>query len=150
MFDVAFADNVMEHLETPVDVLREAFRVLKPGGVFLFKTPNRNHYMPLVARMTPHRFHQYVNKLRGRSEADTFPTRYRANSARQVRRLARLTGFEVTRIDRIEGRPEYLRMSGFTYLLGALYERAVNLSARLAGLRVVLIAELRKPKLAPG
>jgi len=76
-FDLIFSDNVFEHLEQPELVLKEAMRVLKPGGRLLFKTPNRRHYMPLIARMTPHRFHQFVNRLRGRDEVDTFPTVYR-------------------------------------------------------------------------
>ena len=75
-FDVVFADNVLEHLPDPLAVFREIARVLKPGGVFLFKTPNKTHYMPTIARLTPHRFHQFVNRLRGRAEIDTFPTRY--------------------------------------------------------------------------
>ncbi len=33
MFDVVFSDNVMEHLDYPEDVLREIYRVLKPGGL---------------------------------------------------------------------------------------------------------------------
>lgn len=79
-FDLVFSDNVVEHLDMPEQVFAEVRRVLKPGGLFLFKTPNRTHYMPLIARMTPHKFHQFINRKRGRQETDTFPTRYRANT----------------------------------------------------------------------
>ena len=41
---------------------------LKPGGCFFGKTPNRNHYMPLAARLTPLSFHKWFNKKRGRPE----------------------------------------------------------------------------------
>ena len=44
-----------------------------------------------------------------------------------------------------EGRPEYLRFSAPTYLLGWLYERLVNKVPGLWRFRVLLIAELRKP-----
>lgn len=73
-FDLVFANNVLEHLRDPLSVFRAVSRVLAPGGTFLFKTPNRGHYVPLVARWTPHRFHLWFNRLRGRAEADTFPT----------------------------------------------------------------------------
>jgi SAM-dependent methyltransferase len=144
-FDVVFADNVVEHLTDPVQVFSDVHRVLKPGGVFLFKTPNKTHYMPTIARITPHRFHQFVNKLRGRAEADTFPTQYRANTVKDVRRIADAAGFEVTTVQRVEGRPEYLRLSGPTYILGAAYERLVNSTDLLAMFRILLVAELRKP-----
>jgi SAM-dependent methyltransferase len=74
-FDLVFSDNVLEHLEKPLQVFREVARVLRPGGVFLFKTPNKWHYVPAIARLTPHGFHQYVNRLRGRDEGDTHKVR---------------------------------------------------------------------------
>jgi len=48
--------------------------VLRSGGVFLFKTSNKTHYMPTIVRLTPYCFHQFVNRIRGRAEADTFLT----------------------------------------------------------------------------
>lgn len=144
LFDMVFADNVMEHLEAPEQVFLEIHRVLKPGGILLFKTPNRRHYMPLISRMTPHRFHKFINKIRGRAEVDTFPTFYRANDAGQIRRLAANTGFTLAHLETIEGRPEYLRMTAATYLAGLIYERVVNASDLLARFRIVLIVELRK------
>lgn len=145
IFDVVFSDNVFEHLEVPLQVYKEVARVLKPGGVLLFKTPNKWHYMPTIARITPHSFHLFVNRLRGRAEVDTFPTHYRSNTKAEVKRLAQQVGLQVERIERIEGRPEYLRMIWLTYLVGMFYERLVNASSRLALFRVLLIGTLRKP-----
>jgi SAM-dependent methyltransferase len=144
-FDVVFSNNVMEHIAKPEKLFVEVHRVLKPGGIFLFKTPNKNHYVPLIARLTPYWFHQYFNKLRGRSEEDTFPTLYRANSVAAVKSLASSTKFQVIQLHRIEGRPEYLRFNVLTYLIGVTYERLVNSTEMLSLFRILLIAVLRKP-----
>lgn len=143
-FDVVFSDNVLEHLEEPLQVFREVDRVLKPGGVFLFKTPNKYHYMPVIARLTPHVFHQYINRLRGRAEVDTFPTRYRANTRDDVERLATAADMIVEQIELVEGRPEYMRMTWPSYLVGMAYERIVNASELFAMFRILLVGILRK------
>jgi len=148
LFDLVYSDNVFEHLDAPAAVYKEVARVLKPGGVLLFKTPNKWHYMPTIARITPHWFHQFVNRLRGRAEVDTFPTRYRSNSKGDVVRLAAESGFLVEGLELVEGRPEYLRMAWPAYALGACYERLVNSSSLLESFRILLVVTLRKPAAA--
>jgi SAM-dependent methyltransferase len=143
-FDVVFSDNVFEHLEFPDDVFREVARVLKPGGALLFKTPNKYHYMPLIARLTPTWFHGFYNKLRGRHEVDTFPTKYRANCSKDIARLAATCGYRVQSLEHIESRPEYLRIFWLSYVFGALYEKVVNGFSGLKGLRILLIGTLIK------
>ncbi len=147
-FDLVVSFDVLEHLPAPRRALGEAFRVLRPGGALLVKTPNRFHYAPALARLTPHVVHRKVNVWRGRREENTFPTLFRANSAGTLRRLAAAIGFEVEEIHRIEGRPEYLRWTTPTYLVGIAYERVVNATELLAPFRVVLVAAMRKPKTA--
>ena len=143
-FDLVFSDNVMEHITNPQQVLCEIGRVLKPGGVLMFKTPNKSHYMPLIARSTPNWFHQYYNGLRERKSTDTFPTIYALNTKKSVLKEAGTAKLRVNSIQRIEGRPEYLRISGVTYLVGFLYERLVNSSSFFEPFRCVLIVELQK------
>lgn len=145
-FDVVVSDNVLEHLDNPVEVFTEVRRVLRPGGVFLAKTPNRWHYVAIGASLTPHSFHRRFNEGRGRSSVDTFPTRYKANSRRQLQAIARQSGFELVSVEFFEGRPEYLRRWGALYLLGAFWEMLVNSTRLLSPLRVILIVKLRKPQ----
>ena len=38
-FDCAFATEVLEHCSEPEVVLKEVFRILKPGGIFFFTVP---------------------------------------------------------------------------------------------------------------
>lgn len=143
-FDVVFSDNVMEHVQVPAVVFKEILRVLKPGGYFLAKTPNKWHYMPVIARWTPTWFHRFYNRIRGREAIDTFPTAYKCNSKKVVEDLSRESGFGVKEIRFIEGRPEYLRLTFPTYLIGCIYERIVNSTAFLTRFRCVMIFILRK------
>lgn len=143
-FDLVFSANVLEHLEHPVEVFREVRRILKPGGLFLLKTPNRRHYVALIARMTPHSFHAFVNRIRGREEVDTFPTLYRANTPGSIKRFAGKAGFTINNMQMCEGRPEYLRFSAITYMVGLAYERLVNTSNAFSVFRVVIMAQLQK------
>lgn len=143
-FDVVFSDNVMEHVANPDEVFSEINRILKPGGYFLSKTPNKYHYVALIASVTPNWFHIYYNKKRGRKEFDTFPTLYKCNSKKDVKSFSDKHGFTVSYTDLIEGRPEYLRLSSITYLLGLLYEKIVNSTKHLSFLRCVLIFQVQK------
>lgn len=44
-FDLIYSGDVFEHItdELKLKFIREAYRVLKPGGVFTVKTPNKNY-----------------------------------------------------------------------------------------------------------
>ena len=117
-FDVVYADNVLEHLDRPELVFAEVARVLKPGGRFLVKTPNAWHYVTVLARLTPHRFHQWINARRGRHHADTFPTQVPREHSNGARALAATAGLEVASIVSVESRPEYARINPALYLFG--------------------------------
>lgn len=143
-FDIVIANNVLEHIENPEIVFKEAWRVLKSGGLFLSKTPNKWHYVALIARGTPHWFHGFANSLRGRDSEDTYPTVYKANTYVSIKSYAEKAGFKVREIRYVEGRPEYLRLTPFTYVLGWLYERIVNALSPLVRFKVIIISVLEK------
>lgn len=141
--DVVVSKHVLEHVEDPGQFFSEVARVLKPGGYFLAVTPNATHYVPLIARLTPLSFHKAFNKLRGREALDTFPTRYRANSASALKRWAAQSGLEVIAIERQQGRPEYMRLNPVLYAGGMVYERKVN-RLGLDAFKAVIYVTMRK------
>ncbi|MFZ2657896.1 MAG: class I SAM-dependent methyltransferase [Victivallales bacterium] len=141
--DVVVCNNVFEHIAEPEKVFTEVGRILKKGGLFIAKTPNKYHYVPIIASLTPVRFHKYINKKRGRNDNDTFPTLYKLNTENDQRRTAEKTGFELLEIEHIEGRPEYLRINPLTYIVGIAYERIVNYLG-IKSLKVILLSTFRK------
>jgi SAM-dependent methyltransferase len=143
-FDLIVMSHVAEHLLVPEPVFRELARVLRPGGRLLLLTPNRWHYVPLAARLLPHKMHEALNRWRGVDVFDVFPTVYRANTAERLRSLAEGAGLTVERLDRFETEPEYLAFHVVPYALGVLYERLVNRIDALASLRVNLLLVARK------
>lgn len=71
-FDLVFSIEVVEHLKDPKIMFNEVARVLKPGGIFIFQTPN----YPIK------RFYDLVYYLRGlkKSLADD-PTHFTKKSS---------------------------------------------------------------------
>jgi SAM-dependent methyltransferase len=142
--DLAFSIYVQEHVAKPQEFAREIFRILAPGGRYLALTPNRFHYVPLVASVTPTSFHRSVNERRGRLGEDTFPTCYRLNTPGAIERHFKAAGFQHVSTRGIEVEPQYLKFSKATYLCGVLYERLVNSTEKLTALRVNIIAQCAK------
>ena len=58
-FDLVVAFEVIEHLDRWEDLLSEAKRVLKPGGVLLVSTPNRDYYAESRGDAGPNPFHRH-------------------------------------------------------------------------------------------
>lgn len=144
--DLAVSRYVAEHLADPSAALAEMARVLRPGGKFVFLTPNRWHYVTVISRLTPLSFHRWVNARRGVADEDVFPTFYRLNTRSRIAALARQAGLRPVEIQTLETRPNYLLFSVPTFYLGLLYERIVSRISWMAPLRVNILAVLEKPR----
>lgn len=97
-FDLVTANMVVEHLAHPAVQFREINRILKPGGFFLFHTPNAAGYPTLLNKLAPEVLkHKLIYLLDGREEEDVFETHYSANTENQISSLAQASGFQVER-----------------------------------------------------
>jgi len=144
-FDACVSNFVVEHVAEPHQHLAEIARVLKPGAPYVLRTPNRWHYVYLVASLTPHRLHlALANRLRNLppNAHDPYPTVYAMNSRREVCRAAADAGMSVELLQLIEPEPSYGLGSRLTFLPFVAYERLVNSSEMLSGLRSTILAVL--------
>lgn len=98
-FDLVTSNMVFEHLSDPVGQLKEIYRILKPGGMLMFHTPNAWGYGTFLARMIPDAIKdKLVYLLDGRDSLDVFKTYYRINSVAQIEKVIRETGFCIYRM----------------------------------------------------
>jgi SAM-dependent methyltransferase len=144
-FDIVFSDYVMEHVEFPEPFLKEVYRVLKPGGIFFFRTPNRYHYVSMIAQYTPHWFHELLaNRARGLpgNAHEPYQTFHRLNTRKEIQMLANKAGFSQVALRFVECEPSYLMFSNFSFLVGVLYERVTNKFDCLAGIRANIFGRM--------
>ena len=140
-FDLVLCKFVVEHLENPRAVFAEFHRVLAPRGIVVLHAPNGWHYIQIIARLTPHAFHDYATRrVLGRRSFEKF---HRANSPRGLIRQMRSVGFRLCELRLFESAPDYLTFFAPFYLVGVLYERLVNRWEQLAFLRQAIIASFR-------
>jgi ubiquinone/menaquinone biosynthesis C-methylase UbiE len=98
-FDLVTSNMVFEHLKQPAAQLAEIIRVLKPGGILVFHTPNVQSYASFVTRLIPESLKaSLIWFLQRRKEEDIFPVYYRINSSRRIKEVAQSAGFEVQMI----------------------------------------------------
>ncbi len=87
-FDLVFSFLVLQHIEKEDAFLyiRDAFRVLRPGGTFLTQFPD------LLSAVYSRAF------LDGAAVAERSPSRVRASTEPEVRHTLRLAGFEIAKL----------------------------------------------------
>jgi SAM-dependent methyltransferase len=87
--DLIICDHTLEHVQEPAGFSAEVFRVLKKGGVFCARTPNRWGYIGIGTNLVPNRLHVALLKYLqpDRLEVDVFPTCYKLNTRSSIRQF---------------------------------------------------------------
>jgi ubiquinone/menaquinone biosynthesis C-methylase UbiE len=144
--DVMMARSVMEHVTDPARVYGEIYRVLKPGGHFIFLTANLWDYASIIATLVPNRFHPWiVSRTEGREEEDVFPVAYRTNTRGAVDKWAKQAGFEMVSFRYLGQYPSYFMFNGFLFLLATGYEKLIDKIPMLNFLQGWIFVTFRKP-----
>jgi len=140
-FDMVVSVWVLEHLDAPERVFNEVARVLKPGGHFIFLTPNALNPLVLgnrVGQVAPWLQQQLVAGVYGRDKDDTFGAHYRANTTARLRAIADETGFSVAEL-KVIADPTYVAFNALLFRAAMLGERMLP-----AGLGVHLLGDLER------
>lgn len=118
-FDLVTASWLLEHLPDPTATFAAIGRVLRPGGVFIFITPNARHPLSSLNRLAGRLGDlqgRLVNTIYGRSENDTFSTFYRANTPQSLGGLSQSAGLKLERLDLVAD-PSYLAFNRYLFNL---------------------------------
>jgi ubiquinone/menaquinone biosynthesis C-methylase UbiE len=139
--NLIICDSVLEHLAEPRILFREAQRVLTRGGFLCLSTTNIFGYVGAISKLVPNRFHVALlgqaQKSR-RKEEDVFPTLYRCNTLRSIRKEMAGHGFRAV-VYGHTGAPSYLNFSKLAYAAGVLHQK---LAPSVLGLTIFAFGEL--------
>jgi len=120
--DIVVCSWVLEHLAAPAKVFAEVRRVLRPGGAFIFLTPNANSLVVLLNRVLRPLQNTLVPRLYGRAESDTFPVTYQANTPERIMALAQNAGLHCDLLRQIED-PSYLAFNSLLFRASLILTR---------------------------
>lgn len=123
-FDLVVSSWLLEHLNWPVRTFVQVGRILKPGGVFIFITPNGRHPLAILNRIFGRMASiqgRLVYRVYGRAPEDTFPTRYLANSPDSLNYLAIAASLEIVALYTVAD-PTYLAISPHLFTYARLVE----------------------------
>jgi glycosyltransferase involved in cell wall biosynthesis/cyclopropane fatty-acyl-phospholipid synthase-like methyltransferase len=90
-YDIVLAADVLEHLREPERLLRDARRVLRPGGSLIVCVPNIGHWYP--------RFRTFLGRFDYDQRGPLDRGHLRFFTRRTIRRLLRREGFTPRRVE---------------------------------------------------
>ncbi|MFC1918933.1 class I SAM-dependent methyltransferase [Chloroflexota bacterium] len=91
--DVIISQMVLEHLRNPSKNIRESYRILRHGGIFIFVTPHRYHYVSIATALIPSiAIKSMIANFR------VYPTYYRCNTMNRIRKIFTMAGFSKVKL----------------------------------------------------
>ena len=119
VYDMAFANYVLEHVDDIESTIREIARILRPGGLAVVTVPNPRTPEFIVAAHTPQCFHRLF-------QPRAFKTVYAYRSVSHLQRFLELAGFRIERHVRHPVIGAYARRLGSSaHWIGTTYDDAV-------------------------
>jgi SAM-dependent methyltransferase len=120
--DLCLCDYVLEHVGDPEFFFSEIRRVLKEKGVLCIRATNAWGYISMAARIIPEQFHTRILNMAqpGRQSLDVFPTYYRCNSIRKIKRILKENGFAFV-VYGYDSEPAYFAFSRVLYRAAMFY-----------------------------
>ena len=143
-FDLITSNMVIEHLQDPLVQFKEIARILRPGGTFIFHTPNIYGYPNIFGRFIPESLkNKIIYILQGRKEDDVFDTYYRANSRAEISKLAESAGLGVEKIRMLVSSAQFIVFPPL--VIPELLWIRLLMTEPFRPLRTNIIAILKKP-----
>lgn len=143
IIDTAVSTFVIEHVASPDNMFKEIFRILAPGGSFIFITSNVYNPVMFFSKLLPYPMHKFLReKLLHKSEEGTHQTYYQANTCSKLYALAMDNGFKNCQTIRV-GNPEYLSFSKVSTLPAVYFEKAID-NKYLAFLKMYIMGICQK------
>jgi hypothetical protein len=116
---------------------------LKPGGKFIFLTPNLLNHVVFLNQILPDKLRMFVvNRMSENLIAHPMRVWYRANTARKLRKLTDRNGLKLSQFT-LNGDPTYVAISKPFFYLGVILEALLSLPL-LRQMRVHIIATVTK------
>ncbi len=129
-FDIVTAQWVMEHVSDAEGFIKEVMRVLKPGGSFIFMTPNARAPFVIATRSFPTVIKQKLRTwMLGFADDETFPTYYRLNDAKVIEKLARKSNAKHVTMSHYDCYG-YFKFSVILVFLVFVFYQAVNMLSK--------------------
>ena len=124
--DIYVSAWVLEHIKKPKKFIKEVNRLLKPGGYFVFITPNKDGWYAVISEAIPDSFHStIVEKMYKRPADDTFQTYYKLNSREDIdKRLQVPEKFKKIQFVYNDD-PKYIGFTWITRPFGLLWHKIV-------------------------